>query len=312
MSDFKWAVEPHQIGLKIVGLWPKVNKVGTSSLASELCTGIAFVVNFLTVIPLLCALMRVWGDMSLMIDNLQILLPLLVISLKLVIMRCKKAGRLSVILDLPLYVSFLRFFFKPFFILHLHYWYNVKKYCIAFLFNQCISSLSINSYEIFLYFEVLSSVVRTMAEDWREPKNDVERDVMMRQAQIARMIVIFGSVLMMLALTSLIVLPSLGLPFRHVTNLTDRNRVLPLPAYYYYDTDKSPQFELTFAMQAVTMFYAAVVYMSVDAFLGLVVFHMRGQLENFRHRLTNLFLCTDFDSALRKNVETHLRLIRFL
>lgn len=150
-----------------------------------------------------------------------------------------------------------------------------------------------------------------MAEDWMEPKIDAERNVMIRQARAARLIVISGYFLMIFVFIILIVLPSFGLHFRYITNLTDRKRLLPFQAYYFYDTDKSPQFELAFMIQATTMFVGAITYTSVDAFLGLTILHICGQLENFKHRLTNLVSCKDFDSALRNNVETHLRIIRF-
>lgn len=154
-------------------------------------------------------------------------------------------------------------------------------------------------------------IIKMMAEDWMVLKLDAERDVMMKRARTARLIVICGYVLMILAFTMIIVFPCFGLPFRRLTNLTDQDKPLPLQTYYFYDTDKSPQFELTFVIQAMTIFLAAITYTSVDAFLGLAVLHICGQLENFRCRLINLVSCKDFNNALRNNVIAHLRLIRF-
>lgn len=150
-----------------------------------------------------------------------------------------------------------------------------------------------------------------MAEDWMALKQDAERDVMIKRARTARLIVICGYVLMTLTFIMLIVFPCFGIPFRRLTNLTDRDKPLPLQTYYFYDTDKSPQFELTIVVQAMTIFVAAITYTSVDAFLGLAVLHICGQLENFRCRLVSLISCKDFNSALRNNVIAHLRLIRF-
>ncbi|EFN70665.1 hypothetical protein EAG_03854, partial [Camponotus floridanus] len=61
-----------------------------------------------------------------------------------------------------------------------------------------------------------------------------------------------------------------------------------LQTYYFYDTDKSPQFELTYLYQIITAYLAVIVYISVDSFLGLVILHVCGQLENFRGRFVNL------------------------
>ncbi|XP_029672726.1 odorant receptor 13a-like [Formica exsecta] len=248
--DFEWAVELNRFGLKLVGLWPKTNEVAKNNYASDLRVGIIFVIiTFVSGIPLICSLVQVWTDMILVIDNLQITLPLMLVSLKLVIIRWKRTAVLS--------------------------------------------------------------IVRMMAEDWMAPKIDAERDVMVKRARTARLFVICGYVLMIFAFITIIVLPCFGLPFRRLTNLTDRDRPLPLQTYYFYDTDKSPQFELTLLIQATTIFLAAVTYTSVDAFLGLVILHICGQLENFRRRLISLALRKDFNCALRNNVIAHLRLIRF-
>lgn len=93
LLDFTWAVELNRLGLEIVGLWPKSEEVSKNKFASDLRVISVFViVTFVSGIPLTCSLIRVWGDMILMVDNLQITLPLLVVSLKLVIMRWKQTG----------------------------------------------------------------------------------------------------------------------------------------------------------------------------------------------------------------------------
>jgi len=149
-------------------------------------------------------------------------------------------------------------------------------------------------------------------EDWLRVKNQAERDVMIKRARSARSILIYGYGLILFAFVVIIIFPSFGLHFRHLTNLTDRDRLLPLQTYYFYDTDKSPYFELTVIIQALMVIVSILTYTSVDSFLGLAIFHVTGQLENFRYQLVNLVSCDDFHKALRSNVETHLRLIRCL
>lgn len=91
--DFVWNVQLHHIGLKIIGLWPKTNEGKSDKITSDFRVGFVFIIIiFCTVIPLTFSFARVWGDMTLMIDNLQVTLPLLVIALKLVIMRWKRTG----------------------------------------------------------------------------------------------------------------------------------------------------------------------------------------------------------------------------
>jgi hypothetical protein len=151
-----------------------------------------------------------------------------------------------------------------------------------------------------------------MAEDWMKLKTTKEREVMRRRAQIARAIVISGYVLMVLAFIVVIILPYFGLSLRHLTNLTDPGKPLPLQTYYFYDTDKSPQFELTIIVQAITIFLAAVTYTSVDAFLGLTILHFCGQLENFKGRVAILTSCQNFLCTLNNNVKKHLQLIKYV
>ncbi|XP_018407527.1 PREDICTED: uncharacterized protein LOC108783456 [Cyphomyrmex costatus] len=248
--DFMWAIELNRLGLELIGLWPKTNGDVKNTFISDLRVGVIFfIVTVLSIIPLLCSLVRVWGDMILIVDNLQVTLPLLVVSLKLIVIRWK---RTAIVL-----------------------------------------------------------LVKMMAEDWMKLKIDAERNVMISRARTGRLIVICGFFLMIFVFTVLIILPAFGLHFRYITNLTDQGRLLPFQAYYFYNTDMSPQFELALMIQATTMFLGATTYTSVDAFLGLLILHICGQLENFKHRLINLTSCKDFDTALRNNVQTHLRIIRF-
>lgn len=93
MPDFVWAVKLNRLGLELIGLWPRSDEIANNKLASDLRVAIIFViVTFISGIPLVCSLIRVWGDMILMIDNIQVTLPLLVVSLKLVVMRWKRTG----------------------------------------------------------------------------------------------------------------------------------------------------------------------------------------------------------------------------
>ncbi|XP_039307759.1 odorant receptor 43a isoform X2 [Solenopsis invicta] len=237
--DFVWAIELNRFGLKLIGLWPKIDNVIKGNYTSDLRVVLIFVmITFITGIPLVWSLLRVRHDMILVIDNLQITLPLMIVSLKLFVMRWKRT-------------------------------------------------------------------------DWIASKSNIERNVMMKRARTARTIVICGYVLTTLGFVMVIIFPLVGVPYRRLTNLTDRDKPLPIQTYYFYDTDKSPQFEITVAIQAITCFFASVAYTSIDAFLGLAVFHICGQLENFKYRLDNLISCKNFYSALRSNVITHQRLIRF-
>lgn len=150
-----------------------------------------------------------------------------------------------------------------------------------------------------------------MAEDWMAFKQDAERNVMIRQAQTARLIMIIGYVFMVTGFLTVIIPPYFGIQIIYTTNFTDRSKLLPLEAYHFYNTDKSPQYELTFFIHTITILLATIIYMCVDLFLLLIIFHICGQLENFRCRLVNLISCKNFNEVLNNIIATHLRLIRY-
>ncbi|XP_019886671.2 uncharacterized protein LOC105277517 isoform X2 [Ooceraea biroi] len=248
--EFVWAIELNRFGLKLIGLWPEIDKAVKTSYISDLRAYMIFIIiTFVTTIPLMRSLIRVRDDILLVIENLQFILPIMMVLLKFLIMRWKQTALLS--------------------------------------------------------------ILNMMANDWIAFKLDTQRNVMMKWARIARLIVTCGYMLTGFGIIVVTIFPYCGLPFRHLSNLTDRDKQLPIEAYYFYNTDPSPQFELTFLIQAMTMFLIAIIYISVDAFLGLVILHTCGQLENFKYQLVSMVASDNFDGALRNSVITHVRLIRF-
>ncbi|XP_039307807.1 uncharacterized protein LOC105193979 [Solenopsis invicta] len=233
-----------------MGLWPKDDKSNTSNLWSKLHAGIILcVIIFITNVPLIHAVVQVWGNMVLVIDNLRIALSFLTVSLKYVTMQRKQT--------------------------------------------------------------VLLSTVNMMAEDWMAFKSNTERDMMIKRAQTARLVTVIGYFFMIIGILGAIIPSIFGIQIISITNHTDQHKELLFLTYDFYDTDKSPQYELTFCIQAISLVLAASVYMSIDSFLVLIVLHICGQLENFRCRLVNMISCKNFDRTLNNIVASHLRMIRF-
>lgn len=146
--------------------------------------------------------------------------------------------------------------------------------------------------------------------DWLKPKTTGERDVMIKRAQIARTLTILGYFIMILSLILCVGLPIFGTSLRYITNRTDPGKLMPLQTYYIYDRDKSPLFEITYILQSIGILMGAVIYTGTDNFLGLLVFHTCGQLENLKARISNLDKFDDFERAIALNVQDHIRLIR--
>ncbi|EFN70639.1 hypothetical protein EAG_03828, partial [Camponotus floridanus] len=84
---------------------------------------------------------------------------------------------------------------------------------------------------------------------------------------------------------------------------------MPLQTYYLYNVNNSPFYEMTFVLQGFSLMAAAPIYTGTDTFMGFLIFHVCGQLENLRARILDLEF-NRFDSLLF-NVREHIRLIRF-
>ncbi|EFN87146.1 hypothetical protein EAI_01141 [Harpegnathos saltator] len=137
-----------------------------------------------------------------------------------------------------------------------------------------------------------------------------ERDVMLRHARIIRAIAMCGMFGAVFAIIVISGFPSLGLQLRQVTNLTDSGKPLPIPSYYLHDVSKSPQYELSFLAQVFAMIACGCFYTAIDHFLGLLVLHVCGQLENLYLRLSRMEKYSNINAALEYNVQDHVRIIR--
>ncbi|XP_039307797.1 odorant receptor 43a-like [Solenopsis invicta] len=249
-KDFMWAVEIHRVSFEIMGLWPTGDKFDTSNLWSKLhVVTILSLITFVTIIPMIRAVIQVWGNMVLVVDNLRIALSLTISIIKYVIMLWKRT--------------------------------------------------------------VLLSIINIIAEDWMAFKSNTERTVMIKQAETARVIMVIGYFITIIGIVGTVVPAFFGIQVMSVKNRTHQHKTLPFMTYDLYDTDKSPQYELTFCIHTISFVIAATVFMSVDSFMVLLILHICGQLKNFRRRLVNMTSCKNFNKTLNNIVTSHLRMIRF-
>lgn len=150
-----------------------------------------------------------------------------------------------------------------------------------------------------------------MKKDWLQPKTVKERDIMIKRAQIARTFTIFGYFIMIVSLSLAAGLPVFGISIRYLTNITDSGKLMPLQTYCsLYDQNKTPFYEITFFLQCFAMIIVATVYTGADNFLGVLVFHACGQLENLKGRILNNKKFQDFETFLSQSVQDHVNLIR--
>ncbi|XP_011135367.2 odorant receptor Or2-like [Harpegnathos saltator] len=248
-NDFEWAIGLNRLMLKIIGLWPPDSRDPHETIKSKfrlLCSII--IILFILTIPTFASLIKIWGNMMLMIDNLIYSLSLLIALFKVFII-----------------------------------WYKQ---------------------------EDLVLLIDMIAIDWMKPKIKEERDVMLKLTNISRMIAIYGWLLPFIVTMICITLPCFGRTIRYITNLTDPGKPMMVQTYYLHGVSKSPQFELTLLAQGIALCTTCIAYYSIDHFLGLLVLHVYGQMENLHIRLTHMERYTNFDSVLKYNVQDHSRLIR--
>ncbi|XP_072752160.1 odorant receptor 10-like [Anoplolepis gracilipes] len=158
---------------------------------------------------------------------------------------------------------------------------------------------------------VITPVIDMIMNDWTKTKTPQERTIMIARARTARIIASVAYVIMAGAMSVSIGMSMFGYSMRYVTNVTDPGRILPYQSYYIYDVTKSPQYELTFTSQAITMILCAMLYTGVDNFLSLVVFHICGQLDILKNRLIHMNK-TNYLNVLKSVVMDHIQLFSFL
>lgn len=92
-----WAVGLHRTGLKMLGLWPKNHKFTKESLWSKLHAGIILILLiFVCNVPMIYAITQIQNDMVLVVGNIQCSLPMVVTSIKYIIMRWKQTGTFGI------------------------------------------------------------------------------------------------------------------------------------------------------------------------------------------------------------------------
>lgn len=84
--------------LTLMGVWPKNNETKQNKLISNIRTILILnTVICVCFIPAIHALLKIWGDLMSMIDNLQYTLPQLMAIMKLSIMWLRKKGNMCIL-----------------------------------------------------------------------------------------------------------------------------------------------------------------------------------------------------------------------
>jgi len=146
-------------------------------------------------------------------------------------------------------------------------------------------------------------------EDWLKSKNEQERNMMIIWAQKARTITTIAYSIMGINYVCGVFVPVFGISVTYTANTTDK--ILPLPGYYIYDATKMPLYILTYIGQMISLSYIMLTYTGIDTFLGLLMFHICGQMDILTFRFSCLSKVMKFRNGLKNCVINHIRALRY-
>lgn len=153
--------------------------------------------------------------------------------------------------------------------------------------------------------EALKSLLECMAKDWSTPMLKNEYESMKKIARYTRTIIMRSTVMCNAVVTVYGVLRLYSM--KHTENK------LFFRAYFPYDVDSTPNYQLTVFAQFLAAMYAAISYTCVDTFVAMLILHICGQLSNLKEEIKRLSVQgeKDFQVNLGKIVRKHQYLNRF-
>ncbi|XP_034184609.2 odorant receptor 115 [Osmia lignaria lignaria] len=151
----------------------------------------------------------------------------------------------------------------------------------------------------------LKSLLECMAKDWSTPVLKNEYESMKKIGKITRTIIMRSTIMCNTVVTAYGVLRMYSM--KHTENK------LFFRAYFPYDVDSTPNYQLTMFAQFLATMYAAITYTCVDTFVAMLILHICGQLSNLKEEIKKLSVQSeeDFQANLGKIVRKHQYLNRF-
>ena len=157
-----------------------------------------------------------------------------------------------------------------------------------------------------------------IVQDWESKKTDQEKDIMLKYGQTGKTVSFICNLLghgTIIARGVLVFFENLEIYRNHDLNAT---RTLYVEAYFPFDWNYSPVFEITCFVEYIVTVLATVCYCSTDGFFGQIAFHLCGQYRILRLNLLGIIPEIDnevyhgnFDEKLSRIVNAHERINRF-
>lgn len=164
----------------------------------------------------------------------------------------------------------------------------------------------------------MSNLFSSFIDDWEKKKNSQQLNIMLKTGRSGRRIS-FLCIFMGLLTVHARIPQILFLNFdTWKRNDADKNFTLYIEAYFPYDWNYSPVFEITCIIEYIGTFLATVAYTGTDGFFSQIAFHLSGQYHILRLRLLELVNKTDnlkswveFDEKLNCIIQIHEHINRF-
>ncbi|XP_039308662.1 odorant receptor 22c-like isoform X1 [Solenopsis invicta] len=161
--------------------------------------------------------------------------------------------------------------------------------------------------------KTLRTLMTSIMTDWTS-KNNEERNTMLHITRRGRILCI-TCYAMMIILISFFINSNLIKIFR---NISQPQRTLVYPFNYFYNSQKSPNYEITCLFQLIAGACSCFINSSIDVFISLLLLHICAQLINLRMALNNLvdklaegsISSSSFKKGLAEITTRHEHLIR--
>ena len=194
---------------------------------------------------------------------------------------------------------------------------------ISLIFRQTTYFLFLLLLIIFNIFYVdlqleMKNLNSFLAKDWENKKTNQEREIMINCGQIGKKVFIFCTCLGHGTMNSRIVqvfFENLEIYRNHDINAT---RTLYIEAYFPFDCNYSPVFEMTCFIEYIGAFLGTLSYCGTDGLFTQIAFHLCGQYNILRLSLLdivpeidNQVSHVDFEKKLSRIVNIHEHINRF-
>lgn len=140
---------------------------------------------------------------------------------------------------------------------------------------------------------VLSKLLVYMSDDWKNARTDMEVETMTKYAKLGRLLSII-TIAPSLTTSAFQVPSTISMTKQQIAMLrmeangTEIVKPLFFRAYYFFDVQKSPIYEIYWGLQASSTVIGGAYFAAIDALFAVLVLHLCGQLTNLKQVIIDL------------------------